>query len=154
MSCPESLLSLAYDNLNKGKFRESVDDMERFERQYPERRNYTKYFLGLAYQELGIDLYRAGQESAAAETWRKGLQYLPTSAWYYWQLALVQFHSRQFEEAANSMQHILQLQQTIFWKRLPAAAQLYVAKSWGALKHGDIALAHSYYSRSLTPENW
>ena len=154
MSCPELLLSLAYDNLNKGKFRESVDDMERFERQYPERRNYTKYFLGLAYQELGIDLYRAGQEFAAAETWRKGLQYLPTSAWYYWQLALVQFHSRQFEEAANSMQHILQLQQTIFWKRLPAAAQLYVAKSWGALKHGDIALAHSYYSRSLTPENW
>ena len=107
--------------------------MERFERQYPERRNYTKYFLGLAYQELGIDLYQDRPEDAEARDVEEGnSNTFQPATWYYWQLALVQFHSRQFEKtAANSMQHILQLQQTIFWKRLPAAAQLLLAQSSG-----------------------
>ena len=153
-SCPEFILSLAYDNLNNGKYREAVEQMERFERLYPERSKYLKYFLGLAYQELGVDLYEGGQELAAAEVWKRGVRRLPTSSWYYWELALTQFHTFQFEEAARSMERIRQLQQAIFWKRLPATSQWYVAKSWDALKRKDIPLAHAYYSLSVTPENW
>lgn len=151
--CAETLLSLSFDALNASRFPESIDYVERFARRFPDRQD-ARYWIGLVYTQAGVHYYQNGEDSVAAEDWWKALQFMPTSAWPLWGLALVQLHMRQFDAAERSVRQIVDLQKTIFWKRLPATSQWYGAEAWAAFRRGDTARAHDFYSLSLTPEDW
>lgn len=152
-NCPESLLSVAYNYLIDGMFVDGIEELERFRARYPDRLE-SRYWLAFAYEQRGIELFNSGETSAAAESWWKALQYGPTNTLSLWGLALAQFRMGQFDAAATSLNAIVKLQNTVSFKPFPVTSQWRVAEAWAALKRGDAARAHDYYSLSVTPENW
>ena len=152
-NCPESLLSVAYNDLLSSRFIEGIEELERFRKLYPDRAE-SSYWLGFAYIQRGTELFNKGEVSAASESWRKALQYTPTDSMALWGLALAQLRLRQFDAASRSLEAIVQLQNTVSFRPFPIASQWRVIAAWAALQRGDIGRAHDLYSLSLTPENW
>ncbi len=56
-SCPQSLLSVAYNDLLSGRFVEGIEELERFRKLYPDRAEF-RYWLGFAYIQLGIRAFQ------------------------------------------------------------------------------------------------
>lgn len=113
-----------------------------------------RYWLAAIYLEYGIQAFNAGQYGLAEELWQKTLLQLPTAAMAWHGLALVHVKYKQFDRAAAELQQVVKLQKFLTFKKLTVSGQYYATKSWAALRAGDLAAAHRFYSQSLTPESW
>lgn len=113
-----------------------------------------RYWLASVYLEYGIQAFNAGQYGLAEELWQKTLLQLPTAAMAWHGLAMVHVKYKQFDRAADELQQVVKLQKFLTFKKLTISGQFFTTKSWAALRAGDLAAAHQFYSQSLTPESW
>jgi hypothetical protein len=150
---PEPFLAFAYAELLDGRAEAALQPLGRARDLAPQDAA-VRRFLGWALAEAGIAAFDRGQYSLAREYWLESLAYGPINPTPWYGLSLVYLRLKQFDQAARCNEQIVRLQAYLGYKRLTAGSQAFVARSWAALRRGDVQAAHRMYSRSLTPEKW
>jgi tetratricopeptide (TPR) repeat protein len=150
---PEPFVAAAYTALLAGRAEAALKPLGRARDLAPQDSS-ARLFLGWALSEAGISAFDRGQYGLAREYWLESRAYVPINPTPWYGLALVYLRLKQFDRAARCNEQIVRLQGYLGYKRLTAASQALVARSWAALQRGDLPAAHRMHSRSLTPENW
>lgn len=153
---PDSLAAMLADahvRLTAKQPQEALERLRQARTLYPDERPVTP-FVAVALAEAGIDAFNRGQTGLAKDYWEESLGYLPINPISWYGLSLVHHKRQQHDEAARCLDQLVRLQQYLGYKRLPVRSQALVTKSWAAFRRGELAAAHSLYSRASQPESW